>query len=52
MDGSAKDFLDVLNNAKLKTLTKKRKFLKVTDKMELIDGDRKISIEPNDKSLK
>ncbi len=51
MDGSAKDFLDVLNNAKLKTLTKKKKFLKVTEKIELIDGDRKISIEPNDKCL-
>ena len=51
MDGSAKDFLRVLKDVKLLTLSKKRKYLKVLEKVELIDGDRKISIEPNDSSL-
>lgn len=51
MDGSAKEFLDGLKKIKKKTLTKKRKYLKIIDKIELLDGERKISIEPNEKSL-
>jgi len=47
MDGSAKDFLDILDGTKTKTLSKKRKYLKVVDKVELLDGERKISIEPS-----
>ena len=39
MDGSAKNFLKKLE---LKQLTK-RKYLKILDKIELIDGDEKIS---------
>ena len=48
MDGSAKNFLDILNETHIKTLSKKRKYLKVIDKVELLDGERKITIEPND----
>ena len=48
MDGSAKNFLDILSETHIKTLSKKRKYLKVIDKVELLDGERKISIEPND----
>jgi UDP-3-O-[3-hydroxymyristoyl] N-acetylglucosamine deacetylase len=51
MDGSSKDFLQILKSTKLSTLTKKRKYLKVLDKIELVDGERKISIEPDDSSL-
>ena len=51
MDGSAKDFLDGLKDIKIKTLPKKRKYLKIIDKIELVDGERKISIEPTDHSL-
>ena len=47
MDGSAKDFLSILQKTKIKNLTEKRKYLKITDTVELIDGLRKISIEPN-----
>jgi len=47
MDGSAKDFLDVLQKTEIRKLKKKRKYLKVLEKVELIDGDRKISIEPS-----
>tara|TARA_B100000767_G_scaffold271581_1_gene297499 strand:- start:4659 stop:5591 length:933 start_codon:yes stop_codon:yes gene_type:complete len=51
MDGSAKDFLDILKNIEIKTLTKKRKYLKILEKLELIDGERKISIEPTESSF-
>ena len=51
MDGSAIDFLNILKETEIKTLTKKRKYLKILDKVELTDGKRKISIEPNDLSF-
>jgi UDP-3-O-[3-hydroxymyristoyl] N-acetylglucosamine deacetylase len=51
MDGSAKDFLDILSHVEIKRENKKRKFLKVKNKVELIDGKRKISIEPIDSAL-
>jgi UDP-3-O-[3-hydroxymyristoyl] N-acetylglucosamine deacetylase len=47
MDGSAKNFLEVFNNLEIKNLNKKRKYLKVLEKVELTDGERKISIVPN-----
>ena len=51
MDGSEKDFLEILKKTEIKTLNSKRKFLKILNKIELIDGERKISIEPNDLSF-
>lgn len=51
MDGSAKDFLNVLNKTNTTKLTKKRKYLKILNKVELVDGERKISIEPNELSF-
>ena len=51
MDGSAKDFLISLKKTPIKTFEKKRKYLKILDKVELLDGEKKISIEPNDLSL-
>ena len=48
MDGSAKNFLKVFNSAEKKILTENRNFLKVDKKVELINGNKKISIEPND----
>ena len=50
MDGSAKDFLDILDKVEIQSLTKKRKYLKVLKKIELVDG-KSISIEPNEDSL-
>ena len=47
MDGSAKEFVDGIKKAGLKKLSKKRKYLKILNKVELIDGKRKIFIEPN-----
>ncbi len=51
MDGSAKDFLISLKKTPVKTLEKKRKYLKILNKVELLDNEKKISIEPNDSSL-
>ena len=51
MDGSAKDFLKALNTINTKTLNKKRKFLKIKDKFEIVDGLKKISIEKSDSSF-
>ena len=51
MDGSSKDFLEVLQKTSLKEQSKKRKYLKILNKVELLEGSRKISIEPNESSL-
>ena len=48
MDGSAKDFLIALKKIEIINQSEKRKYLKISNKVELIDGERKISIEPND----
>ena len=52
MDGSSKDFINILKKTHLTTQNKKRKYLKISKKIELIDGKRKISIEPNDETLR
>jgi UDP-3-O-[3-hydroxymyristoyl] N-acetylglucosamine deacetylase len=51
MDGSSKDFLDILEKTSLVEQSQKRKYLKILKKLELLDGSRKISIEPNESSL-
>ena len=51
MDGSSKQFLEVFDDILIKEQSKKRKYLKISDRIELIDGKRKISIEPNKSSL-
>ncbi len=52
MDGSSKDFLNILEKDVLNVQSGKRKYLKIIDKVELVDGKRKISIKPNNSSLK
>ncbi len=47
MDGSARDFLKILNETGTKQLNKKINYLKVLEKIELEDGNRKIQIAPN-----
>ena len=51
MDGSSRDFINVLEKNDLVSQTKKRKYLKISKKIELINGKRRVSIEPNDLSL-
>ena len=52
MDGSAKEFLEILKNAKIKKTNKKRKYLKILEDVELVEGEKKISLEPCESSLK
>ena len=51
MDGSSKDFLDTFKKIDLVEQSKKRKYLKIINKIELVDGKRKISIGPKDSSF-
>ena len=51
MDGSAKDFLDILKRIDLIDLPKKEKYMKILSKIELVDGKRKILIEPNENTF-
>ena len=51
MDGSSKEFINTLKNKVSNDQIKKRKYLKILNKIELIDGNRKISITPNNLSL-
>ena len=44
MDGSAKNFLDVLNNTKIKVLSEKKKLSEGYKKIELVEGEKKISL--------
>ena len=48
MDGSAKEFINSLKSIKLVNQSQKRKYIKILKKEELIDGSRKIFIEPKD----
>ena len=52
MDGSAFEFLTLLQRTKLSKLPEKRKYLKINNRVELNAGERKIFIEPNEFSLK
>ena len=48
MDGSAKEFINVFKNQKLKKLNKKIKYIKILETIEMNDGGRKIQISPKD----
>ena len=48
MDGSAAKFVEILEKTEKLELSKKVNYLKVLSKLEVIDGARKISIEPSD----
>ena len=51
MDGSAKDFIEGLNDVSKKIQNKKRKYLKINESVKLLDGEKKISIEPSNMSF-
>lgn len=51
LDGSAKNFLEKIKKKGLRNQFKKKKYLKVLKRIEVKDGDRKISIEPGNSSL-
>lgn len=48
MDGSSDIFIEKINNAGILELSNDKKFLKILKKVEVIEGDKLISIEPND----
>ena len=47
MDGSSKDFVNLIKKSGIKVLEAKRKFLKILKKVEFKDNKKSISIEPN-----
>jgi UDP-3-O-[3-hydroxymyristoyl] N-acetylglucosamine deacetylase len=51
MDGSSRDFIDLIKKAGIEQQYTERKFLKIVKKIELKEKNKKISIEPNKKSL-
>jgi len=51
MDGSSKDFVSIIENSGIKTLKAKRKYLKILKKVELIEKQKSISIEPSSEGL-
>ena len=51
MDGSSKDFVNLIKKTGLKQLHAKRKYLKILKKFELKEDQKLISIEPNPESL-
>ena len=51
MDGSSKEFVEVLRDVELKTQNRKRKYLKIIDNFEFVEDKKTISIEPHDSSF-
>ncbi len=51
MDGSAKEFVEKIKACGLKSLNKKRKFIKIKRKIELKLSDKSISIQPANKNF-
>ncbi len=51
MDGSAKDFVNIIKNCGLKTLEGKRQFIKIKKKIEFKEDDKSINITPTANSF-
>ncbi len=49
LDGSSEVFLDLIERAGIKEQNAPKHFLKILEKVEFEQGDRKMSIEPSDK---
>tara|TARA_B100000579_G_scaffold160925_1_gene130719 strand:- start:21 stop:740 length:720 start_codon:yes stop_codon:yes gene_type:complete len=47
MDGSSKQFIDLIEKSGLSKLSEKRKFLKITKNVEIADGEKKCSLSPS-----
>ena len=47
MDGSSGQFIDLIENSGIEELSEKRKFLKIKDHVEIVDGDKKCSLSPS-----
>ena len=51
MDGSSKEFVEMIEKSGLKIQSAKRKFIKIIKKTELHDGEKSISIDVNEDGL-
>ena len=51
MDGSAADFINEIKKQDLKELDKKRRYIKILKNIELVEGEKKISIDQGKHSL-
>ena len=49
MDGSSENFIELIERAGIVRQNAPKHFLKILEKVEFTDGDRKMSIEPSDK---
>ncbi len=47
LDGSSKEFVKILKDAGIKKQNKKRKYLKILEKVKFTDQERSFTIEPN-----
>ena len=52
MDGSSKDFIEIINNAGVKEQSKKRKYIKVLKEVEVNEGNKHINLSQDSESLK
>ena len=52
MDGSAKDFVKIINDCGVKTQEGNRKFIKINKKVEMKDSDKSINIKPASSGFK
>jgi len=48
MDGSSENFIDLIEKAGIAAQDEPRRFLKILETVEFIQGDRKMSVEPSD----
>ena len=49
LDGSSENFIELIERAGIIEQDSPRHFLKILEKVEFADGDRKMSVEPSDK---
>src|SRR5450432_4868014 len=48
LDGSAEPFMQMLEHSGIRKLRRKRRYLKVLQPLEVVEGDRRIGIYPSD----
>ena len=48
LDGSSQEFINLIESANIINLNTRKKYIKILEKVEFEDKDRKISIEPSD----
>ena len=48
MDGSSKEFVDLIEKIPIKILNKKRKIIKIKKELKIIDNESSVQLKPND----